>query len=764
MTLQRCPQAVALLLLAFAVSVLPADEPNAKPTADFESPVEPLAPKSPRGEREQDRVDAAALFAHGRILFQRRQFDEALRRYQRAWRYDPDAVSILPEIVSLANNLGRPDEAARYAVIAVERTELDPQILRRLGLLLSARDERKLALQLLEKAVPPSPPAAKPNAARPGETDPPPQPAGDETDRAIAILQSLEMGRLYFLTDNFPKAAAWLAPVGDVLDQPAANDNSLRKMVQSQADRTLAMLAVSLFQIGSYDEAEKRFRQVYPGDQQAGRLAFELARIAAVRGQTDAALGYLEKYFSAKESAEGLEPYQLLATLLAKRHGTPEAAKLELLNKLTTLVTNDPDNEPLGLFAGQQLREQQQWAEAAAVFAKHSEKHATVDSEVGLILSLLKLDDPGRTLPALGAALLRSGSLADLPEVEEALKQDPAATERLLTHAAKLKAAGVGAADTEKLSAATALAAAWLAQRAQKRDSADEFYRLAGGAGSGEAKGFGEAAGRVTLGWGLELLLAKQHDRSAAVFQQAIDDRLSPDDNDTFRLYLIRALVFADKHDQALQVALQAASSQPKLPRFQAQPAWVLYVAKRYDDADAAYRKLLATFDKSQDSPFVRDELRDARLVLSNISLRLGRRAEAEEWLEQVLDEFPDDIGAMNDLAYLWAEQGKRLTRALAMSQHAVAGDPDNAAYLDSLGWAFYQLGRYAEALPPLEKATAGEEPDGVLLDHLGDVYSKLQQPEKAVAAWRRAAAALEKSGEIETLEKMKTKLRSSEK
>ena len=60
-----------------------------------------------------------------------------------------------------------------------------------------------------------------------------------------------------------------------------------------------------------------------------------------------------------------------------------------------------------------------------------------------------------------------------------------------------------------------------------------------------------------------------------------------------------------------------------------------------------------------------------------------------------MLDEFPDDAGAMNDLGYLWADQDKNLQRARRMIRKAVDAEPDNAAYRDSLGWVLFRLGRY---------------------------------------------------------------------
>ena len=108
-------------------------------------------------------------------------------------------------------------------------------------------------------------------------------------------------------------------------------------------------------------------------------------------------------------------------------------------------------------------------------------------------------------------------------------------------------------------------------------------------------------------------------------------------------------------------------------------------------------RAIIERFDGDYRSAELRQLVRDARLLLSNLCVRQGKIDEAEEWLEQVLDEFPDDVSAMNDLGYLWADSGKNLERAMQMIQKAVEAEPDNVAYRDSLGWVLFRLGRIAE-------------------------------------------------------------------
>jgi len=249
------------------------------------------------------------------------------------------------------------------------------------------------------------------------------------------------------------------------------------------------------------------------------------------------------------------------------------------------------------------------------------------------------------------------------------------------------------------------------------------------------------------------------------LFRQALTENLPDERKLAANFYLIRALALAGQNDEALQIARQAAAAAPDAPRLQAQPGWVYYHAKRYAEAEQAYQALLERFDEQHQSPDIRDVMRDARLVLSNICVQRNNMEAAEEWLEQVLDEFPDDIGALNDLGYLWADQNKHLQRSLDMVRRAVDGEPDNAAYRDSLGWVLYRLGRYPEAVQELEKAAAGDDdPDGVILDHLGDAYLKVNRRPDAVAAWRRAVEAFAKEDERAKQQATQQKIKTCEK
>jgi len=91
----------------------------------------------------------------------------------------------------------------------------------------------------------------------------------------------------------------------------------------------------------------------------------------------------------------------------------------------------------------------------------------------------------------------------------------------------------------------------------------------------------------------------------------------------------------------------------------------------------------------------------------------------------------------------MWADRGEQLPKARAYIEKACKLEPNNAAYLDSLGWVLFKLNQPQAALPWLVKAAdlSSAEPDATILDHLGDVYLSLHQFGKAMENWRKSLA-----------------------
>jgi tetratricopeptide (TPR) repeat protein len=120
----------------------------------------------------------------------------------------------------------------------------------------------------------------------------------------------------------------------------------------------------------------------------------------------------------------------------------------------------------------------------------------------------------------------------------------------------------------------------------------------------------------------------------------------------------------------------------------------------------------------------------------------LGDLAGAEAAVRDVLRREPDHPTALNFLGYLWADHDRNLDEAVELIVRALAQDPDNGAYLDSLGWAYYRLGRLGEARVQLERAARLTGGDPVVLEHLGDVYKDLALKDLAREQYRLSLAA----------------------
>jgi Flp pilus assembly protein TadD len=118
---------------------------------------------------------------------------------------------------------------------------------------------------------------------------------------------------------------------------------------------------------------------------------------------------------------------------------------------------------------------------------------------------------------------------------------------------------------------------------------------------------------------------------------------------------------------------------------------------------------------------------------------RLGRWPEAEADFQHALELAPEQPDVMNYLGYTWIDRGERLQEGLALVQRAVELRPHSGAIIDSLGWAYYRLGDYAQALEHIERAAELEPADPTLNDHLGDVYWRLGRRIEARFQWQRA-------------------------
>ncbi len=125
--------------------------------------------------------------------------------------------------------------------------------------------------------------------------------------------------------------------------------------------------------------------------------------------------------------------------------------------------------------------------------------------------------------------------------------------------------------------------------------------------------------------------------------------------------------------------------------------------------------------------------------LMGAIFERQKKYDQAEEQFRKVLDVNPRNSSTLNYYGYMLADRGIRLEEATGFVKRALAEDPTNAAYQDSLGWAYFKQNKLDEAEGLLRQAVTREGHDPTILSHLGDVYAKMGKDSLAEAQWQKS-------------------------
>ncbi|MDQ6663837.1 MAG: tetratricopeptide repeat protein [Acidobacteriota bacterium] len=194
---------------------------------------------------------------------------------------------------------------------------------------------------------------------------------------------------------------------------------------------------------------------------------------------------------------------------------------------------------------------------------------------------------------------------------------------------------------------------------------------------------------------------------------------------------LEHASLLADtgKTDQAV-TELRALMSGGKDREMLLSIAQIYDKAKRFTDEQSA-------LDQAEKLSTGKQDREGVRFMRGAMFERMKNYEGAEAAFRSVLKDDPDNAGALNYLGYMLADRDVRLDEANKLISRAVELDPQNGAYLDSLGWVYYRQNRLDQAEDQLRRALEKMSKDPTVHDHLGDVYFKQGKVKEAIAQWQ---------------------------
>jgi tetratricopeptide (TPR) repeat protein len=173
---------------------------------------------------------------------------------------------------------------------------------------------------------------------------------------------------------------------------------------------------------------------------------------------------------------------------------------------------------------------------------------------------------------------------------------------------------------------------------------------------------------------------------------------------------------------------------------------------------DKDYRKAADTYDKAV--AILKQPVRNDWTIFYQRGIAYERLKEwdkAEPNFLRALELYPDQPQVLNYLGYSWIDMNTKLEQGLDLIKKAVDARPQDGYIVDSLGWAYYRLGRYDEAVTQLEQAVKLRAEDATINDHLGDAYWRAGRKLEATFQW---AHARDSKPEPEDLVKIEEKLK----
>lgn len=226
---------------------------------------------------------------------------------------------------------------------------------------------------------------------------------------------------------------------------------------------------------------------------------------------------------------------------------------------------------------------------------------------------------------------------------------------------------------------------------------------------------------------------AKINEIDKAIEKLETGNELLPQDDIAWRLRL-QLLLSENRLEEAIEVGQKADENVPDDSFIQFFLGSAYMLSDQNEEAEV-------WLEKASRAPARKPFKSVVYSTLGDVQNNLGKAEAADGAYELALRYDPKNHNAMNNYAYNLSVRGEKLERAEELALKAMELEPENAAYLDTMGWIFYKLGdyekakRFIKASIDLDTQAAGAE----VLEHLGDVYEKLGDISEAKKMWKQA-------------------------
>ncbi len=683
--------------------------------------VEPL----PKLSSDSKREESIKLYGSGLIFEKENRLLDALKAFEKSLELNPKAIAPRKELIPIYMSLDRIEDALAQCRYVLDNDDSSLEVFVLYAKQLAALGRINEVTEILEKLV--KNPASK-----------------EKPEMRLQVLRELSLR--YEQASNWEKSEEKAKEIASLLDMPLAEEvfelaeGSFKKLKAENFEmlgRLVLKRQDTKAAIDYYLKAQKL------DNIRSGRLGFNLAQVYASEGKNEEALIRVDEFLLTQPL--GTEAYELKILLQKKMNRNKD-----VVPELETASSRDTHNNQLKLLLARELQVVGQTPRAEAIYEEIATRAPT--SEVyNALFDLYRNNKISGTTKALKRlessiqAVSRKGGIPPDPSqaiqvkgMLLALKKDPEMLRKILELAYTQLQKG------DKIGLETKVALGTLASQASELQAGEKLFLVS----LKEAAPNSATESEIYSGLLRIYRLANKYQEIITLCKDGLE-KSKDTSRVLFHVELAGAYTHLEKDTEALAaIDLAVVESQDREKLFcKRYRASLLAQMGKYPEAEKEALTLLRDYEQP-------NEVRDIRYTLSAIYSGMKNHEKSEALLKQILEADSADATANNDLGYQWADRSinleeaeKLIRKALDLDQklrdtsNRLTYEPENAAYIDSLGWVLFRRGKLNEARQELEKASilSGGSDDPVVWDHLGDVYINLKNKEKALRCYSKS-------------------------